>query len=289
MKFIGWVGAILLSIVMAPTYASASANASLPPPLPEPTVDIYPSNRPQRDAGSDDSNKGWRNHDLPDRSNRSDSSSGTTTRSSDPRTSAEIANQRLTLLRGLQANGAFARMAIAGNGRVALSVVNDLKPNAAPVSFSYLLYNKRPDIYGHHYLTPNFVGKDVDIDTAWKILSEHFSEIFPTNKVAGSSGPVGTGNQYNLVVGGVHTATFVFPVTVTAVSGHSFTLSARPEHWLRGSATHGIVKDADGNVWLYEEGVGVPNEPLALQAMNYDIADAMWARMAANIRARLAR
>jgi hypothetical protein len=81
--------------------------------------------------------------------------------------------------------------------------------------------------------------------------------------------------------------TFVFPVTVTNVSRYEFTFTTRQGHWLQGSATHGIVKDADGEVYLFQEGVGVPGEPMRLQIMNYAIADSMWARLASNIRSEL--
>ena len=179
-------------------------------------------------------------------------------------------------------------MVAKGNGSIPLSVANDLKPNGVRVSVSYVYWAKQPDANGHRYLAVNYLGNNIDIDAAWKIVTSRLSDVFPVSRVAGSDQPIAMGNQYNLIMGGPRSpVTQVYPVKVTAVSQYTFTLTAGEGHQLQGSATHGIFKDNTGAVWLFQEGVGVQNEPAWLQDFNYGIADVMWARMARNVRSRL--
>jgi hypothetical protein len=196
-------------------------------------------------------------------------------------------NQKFALLRKLSDRWGFSEMVINGDGTIPLSVVNDIKPNSAMLSASYAFRPNYPDVNGHHYLSLNYLGRGLDVDSTWDFVLNHFAEIFPAERITGSGGPVAEGNEYHLFMGIAPGLDRSNDVSVIGKTKYTFTLYAGEEHTLRGSVTHGIVKDSNGDVWLFEEGAGVKDEDPRLQVFNYDVADIMWARMAANIRARL--
>lgn len=238
-----------------------------------------------------------RERDGPDRpspggNSSTNSGNGSAADTGDPRDrllTKAAQRERQALLNSMSRIGGLTSMITANNGYLPLSVTRILKPSSSKLSVSTVYFSRPPGPAGHHYFAFNYLGEDLDMAATWRMVTNSLADVFPASRVVGPSGPVVLGNRYDLVMEGPHTPSFTFPVIVSSVTAYAFTLTAQPDHWLKGSVTHGIVRDIDGTVWLFEEGSGVPNELPSLQAVNYDIADAMWSRLAANVKSKLQR
>jgi hypothetical protein len=260
-----------------------------------PCVVISSPRESRGDSG--DGTGGRRDRDGPaDRARTSDSSSsggnGSPVGAGDPRdrllTNA-AQRERQALLNSMSRSGGLTSMITANNGYLPLSVTRILKPSSSKLSMSTVYFSRPPGLAGHHYFAFNYLGDNLDMAATWRVVTNSFPDVFPASRVVGPSGPIALGNRYDLVMEGSYTPAFTFPVVVSSVTAYAFTLTAQPDHWLKGSVTHGIVRDIDGTVWLFEEGSGIPNELPSLQAVNYDIADAMWSRLATNVKSKLRR
>lgn len=191
-------------------------------------------------------------------------------------------NQKQAFLNDILVPGGFTKKVLEGNGQVPVSIGDDLSHFANRLSMSTLFLMKTPDQNGHQYITFNYLGHNLSpaqMQAIWSQVLQVPDIVLPVSRVRVLKGrAITVGNEYDLIVG-THAPEIVNPVVVTSVSPYTFTFNTKPGHFLQGSATHGIVKDKLGAVWLYQEGVGVRNEPIQKQMMNYAIADSMWAIM----------
>ena len=136
---------------------------------------------------------------------------------------------------------------------------------------------------GHRYTTISELGKsDLCPEDIMDEIKKDPNQVFPLFTAKGNQGqPLVLNNIYelNLSVFGYELQNN--PVQVTKVGKFYFTFEALPNHKLVGKATHGIIKDQDGVLWLFQEGVGAPNKESFLQIIgNYAVADVLWQRMA---------
>ncbi|HEV2860834.1 MAG TPA: hypothetical protein VGX48_07510 [Pyrinomonadaceae bacterium] len=201
--------------------------------------------------------------------------------------------QRQSFLNDIIANGGFTKKVVEGKGQVAISIAEDLRQyaNGRWRTASTMFLMKTPDGNGHHYLAFNYLGHNLSPEQIWGRVTQAPDLFFPVTGVRARNGrAIAVGNEYDLLVGGANRLAqpFEFPVVVTAATPYTFTFTTKDGHWLRGSATHGVVRDATGAVWLFQEGVGVRNEPEELQVMNYAAADSMWALMGHIVRSQMA-
>jgi hypothetical protein len=132
---------------------------------------------------------------------------------------------------------------------------------------------------GHRYVSLNSLGAiGVDQTRVVQSLVDDLDSGFPLTV----TGPLGTrvvpGNQ--LTLGSIVTN----DVTTVALAPGRFSLRTQPDHFLMGTAHHGVVADRQGGLWLFQYGEGLPGEPAYKQLVNYALADVMWAKMAERIR-----
>jgi hypothetical protein len=198
-------------------------------------------------------------------------------------------NQTQAFINDILKPGGFPQKVLAGNGYVPISIKEDLSQFAQPrVGLgSDMFLMKTPDRNGHHYITFNYLGHNLNLEQIWSRVTQTPDIFLPFNQVQGLGGrAITVGNQYDLIMGGApHAPPHVSSVVVTNVTPHYFTFGTLiGRHWLRGTATHGIVKDRTGAVWLFQEGVGVSREPRAWQFTNYVLADNLWKMMSDNIK-----
>lgn len=79
--------------------------------------------------------------------------------------------------------------------------------------------------------------------------------------------------------------TFNNPVKVIDVKDFYFTFLALPEHSLVGTATHGIIKDQNGVLWMFQEGTGQPDKESFVGMLSNNIAAGiMWEKMVGNVK-----
>jgi len=72
-------------------------------------------------------------------------------------------------------------------------------------------------------------------------------------------------------------------VEVIEVTPTSFTLTAKDgQHSLKGTVTHQVIKDSNGELWLRHTGAGIENEGEGRQILNYTAADQLWNKMGYN-------
>lgn len=278
-RTVSFVWLVVTFVLLCAPYAASQTTGRLP-------VSIYSRPAPEK-----------RERDGPDRpspggNSSTNSGNGSAADAGDPRDrllTKAAQRERQALLNSMSRSGGLTSIITANNGYLPLSVTRILKPSSSKLSVSTVYFSRQPSPAGHHYFAFNYLGEDLDMAATWRIVTDSFADVFPVSMVVGPSGTVALGNRYELVMAGPHTPSFTFPVVVSSVTAYAFTLTAQPDHWLKGAVTHGIVRDIDGNLWLFEEGSGVPNELQSLQAVNYDIADAMWSRLATNIKSKLKR
>jgi hypothetical protein len=73
-------------------------------------------------------------------------------------------------------------------------------------------------------------------------------------------------------------------VEVTETTPFTFKFTAKPHHHLQGSVVHGVFRDKSGEVWLFEEGTGVPAEAGWRKEVNAWIAWELWPQMGKRVK-----
>jgi hypothetical protein len=193
------------------------------------------------------------------------------------------------------ARGAFTR-------KVALSLGQYQCPIRAMLGErNNFYYEKQPSTDGHHYLILNSLGmSDLSPKQIMGFIMQDPNSVFPYFEAKSRDGQqaIKMRKTFDLklsadlplsdsaTLGDVPPTTLLSnAVDVTAVNNSFFTFTTRgEEHFLCGSATHGIFKDSAGELWLFQEGIGVTGEATAKQILNYSLAKLMWLQMARNVK-----
>ena len=178
--------------------------------------------------------------------------------------------------------GAFTQKVLAYNGRLPVSI-RRLFGNRSSIGF---LIQKPNKATGHHYVTLNSIGKlNFTTDQVMALIAQNPSRVFPFLDALGTNGQkLSVGNTYYLTGTIFGFEVVKNPVKVTSVNRYTFTFTTQPGHKLQGSATHGLFIDATGEMWLFQEGVGVAGEDESLQEFTYGAANVMWGKMSENIK-----
>lgn len=172
-------------------------------------------------------------------------------------------------------------------------IANTIEKGKGTVAFNfrkrygnYMWSEHRDASKGHQYLTAISIGRlKMTPEEANTLLRKRVREVFPGTARGKSGDEVILGNIFTLVIN-----TRLSPTVVTkTVTPYSFTFEALPGHILRGTATHGIFKDSTGEFYLFQQGRGVPNEPISQQIKNLDLAPTMWKAMAEKLQRLLTR
>jgi hypothetical protein len=178
--------------------------------------------------------------------------------------------------RDYAAAGAFTEAVLAGKGELPFSVREKFPRNG---DYVYHFVVDRQN--GHHYWSFTSLGRSTKSpEQIMRIIMQNPDAAFRLVYVRGENGQrVTLNNSYHLTnIAGDN------QVDVMRISPYFFTLTARREHYLQGSATHGIVRDKTGELWLFQEGIGVPGEPMTRQYFNIWIASFMWPIMGDQIK-----
>jgi hypothetical protein len=139
---------------------------------------------------------------------------------------------------------------------------------------------------GHKYLAINSLGKSsLSAQTVANYLERHIEEIFPF-EAKGIDGPtVAVGNRFTVTLELVFGEPGYSNVKCTYANDFQFTFETVPgEHILRGQITFGVLKDGCGELWLYQQGEGPPDEGAARALFNYVTARGLWEKMADNLK-----
>jgi hypothetical protein len=140
---------------------------------------------------------------------------------------------------------------------------------------------------GHRYTTISKLGKsDLCPEDVMNEIRKNPDRVFPIFTATGRRGQaLVLHNIYDLDLRFAGYTVHNNPVEVTEINKFSFTFQALPQHTLVGKATHGIIKDQDGVLWMFQEGTGEPGKENFLKKyMNYKGAYELWARMAFDVR-----
>lgn len=166
-----------------------------------------------------------------------------------------------------------------------------------------------PKLAGHEYLALNYIGKtDLSASQVSTLLDQNFGTVFPYggahNSLQADTDPllrdnaIVAGRRFNLMIPKVldfdplRVSVGGPPVVVTEVGETHFALETQFWHPLQGTATHGIVKDASGEVWMYQYGHGdggllgskwLSGLDGVRTRMNNLAAPGMWSDMAKNV------
>lgn len=184
-------------------------------------------------------------------------------------------------------NGTFTQLFAAKKGELPDSI------RATIENDDHIFLSDAPSAGGHRYLSLNSLGfSDLTPEQVMTAIKADPDGVFPYFTVdERNTKEIELGNIYDLdlvpvigadanksipIVGSVGSN----PVEVTTVGSNYFIFTVLPGHFLEGSAAHGVVRDSTGELWLFQEGRGVPNENEKLQIANYAIAEHMWKRMA---------
>jgi hypothetical protein len=136
---------------------------------------------------------------------------------------------------------------------------------------------------GHHYWVFSSLGRNTAMSPAqiMFVIQQHLNFIFPLSPTDDNGQPVWalTLNQtVHLAAGGDN------EVEVTEMTPYTFKFTAKPNHWLQGSAVHGVFRDKSGEVWLFQEGTGVPAEGRIKRNINAWIAWELWPQMGQRVK-----
>lgn len=143
----------------------------------------------------------------------------------------------------------------------------------------YMWSERRDEKNGHSYLTISPInGPNIGRKAATELLKERIRDVFPGTAVGSQGGKVTLGNVFTLVVN----APLAPKVRTSAVGTYSFTFQTLPGHPLQGTATHGVFEDSSGQLYMFQQGRGVPNEKMAQQRFNLNVAPTMWQWAAEN-------
>jgi len=143
---------------------------------------------------------------------------------------------------------------------------------------------------GHWYLTLNSLGEtDISAEQTIDLLKRYFTLVFPDGGARAFTPRGWDPRQWDLkqeIARGrwFWLTQFHAPVEVTEVGNFSWTLKSHLWHPFAGTAVHGVCKDSSGELWMFQEGFGVPDEYRAQQWFNYIKASKMWRDMAAKTR-----
>jgi hypothetical protein len=136
---------------------------------------------------------------------------------------------------------------------------------------------------GHRYTTVSKLGaSDLCPEDVMNEIKKNPDRVFPIFTAVGRKGqPLVLHNIYDLNLRLFGADLQNNPVEVIQVNKFSFTFSTLPNHMLVGTATHGIIKDRNGVLWMFQEGIGAPGKESFFRIyMNYKASDELWARMA---------
>lgn len=135
---------------------------------------------------------------------------------------------------------------------------------------------------GHKYLSINPIGKStLTAEAAARLLKANIEQVFPGNAKGVGGSDVVQGRVFAVKINDLTRYVVKPKVTVTRVTPYDFTFQTVPgTHPLKGTAIHGIFRDAIGELWMYQQGRGVTNEATALPLINYIFAKDMWIQMA---------
>lgn len=170
--------------------------------------------------------------------------------------------------------GAFTEAVLAGNGEVPFSIRERFP---LPPKYSDYIFKVLPDTSnGHHYLALTRLGRSAKTPAQiMAIIMQDPDKVSPWFAAKGENGQrITMNNIYHLV-----NAVGDNRVEVTRVTPYFFTFTALPGHLLQGSATHGVFRDKTGELYLFQEGIGVPGESSAKGYLNNWIASFMWRDM----------
>ena len=77
-------------------------------------------------------------------------------------------------------------------------------------------------------------------------------------------------------------------VQVSVVNDYHFTLVATPHHVVEGTAIHGVFKDKCGELWMFQQGIGILDESVESSILNWwEFAKSMWIEMAGNLKQKI--
>lgn len=134
---------------------------------------------------------------------------------------------------------------------------------------------------GHSYVTASPIGMSrLTTKQVADILKTRIREIFPNTAVGSMGSEVKEGNIFTLVLN----SRFAPKVRASAVGDYGFLFETLGSHPLKGTAYHGVFKDATGEYWLFQQGRGVRGEEMSRQTLNLGMAPSMWKIAAYNFR-----
>lgn len=263
------LGSVLLLGTKTPMFAQRQSGPSCPAgttydkerdycwrPLPVSIYATQPERKPQ----------------LPDK----DYSSGST---GAPKITGNGNGSAETFTSDYAASGAFTQEVLAGQGQLGYSIRERFPANRDSVFRS-----KLSGVNGHHYWSLTSLGRSAKPpEQIMRVIMQDPDKVFTAFAAHGEHGQrVTMGNVYHL------TNDFGDnPVQVTNTTPYYFTLTTLPGHMLQGSATHGIFRDSTGELWMFQEGVGVPGEPITKRYITAQIAHLIWRDMAEIVRYRI--
>jgi hypothetical protein len=138
---------------------------------------------------------------------------------------------------------------------------------------------------GHNYIRFSpLVKVGMSVEALNTFLRQSFVSVFPYGTVLingqPSVLPIKQNDRLTLRVIGTKN-----DVTVSYISDYLFTLTAADvNHRFSGTATHGIVMDSTGELWLFEEGIGNSSNTSYMREVGNNLAGIhMWDRLAANL------
>lgn len=154
---------------------------------------------------------------------------------------------------------------------------------------------------GHYYLAINPIGhSSMSAATAFTILTRNIYDIFPGGAIdQATKDPSSTMVQLNHIYAltnvrfwlslapppGNILGTLPNPlVKAINLTPYYFTFEATGIHPLKGTAIHGVCKDKCGDLYLFQQGKGLPGEGRILANGNLVLAEQMWSMMAENMK-----
>lgn len=147
------------------------------------------------------------------------------------------------------------------------------------------LWFEGPAIGGHKYLALNSLGKSsLSAQDVMAVIKKNITTIFPYG-AKGLDGPeVAIDRRFIVTWDLVLGESGYSNVKCTDDTSYHFTFTTIPgEHILRGYITFGVLKDACGELWLFQQGRGPADEGEGRAILNYTTAKYLWEKMADNV------
>jgi hypothetical protein len=177
-------------------------------------------------------------------------------------------------------HGSFTQEVIERKGEVSFSVRE---------RFSYegnrdTIFENGSNGSGHHYWVFSSLGRSTAMSPAQitAAIKQNLAFIFPLLPTDDEGQPIRSLKLNETI----HLGTVVGDneVEVTEMTPFTFKFTAKSNHSLQGSAVHGVFRDKSGELWLFQEGTGVPTERGWRKGVNAWIAWELWPQMGERVK-----